>query len=511
MRQVPLLAERCSLALQNCCKHIIYAIFSLASLFIAVNCYATTRESIRASSTQAPYQHSSNPQPQITRQTITAAAVAARQQRHSYSIHYHNLYLLELYGNNLQQMGADYGRLTAQPLRAFTHSILQAVQQRHLESAASRISHALYQHYPRHWQRFLAAMAHTAHIPLRSLLVTNSFEHLAIFDPPHRAKLPSTPNILAHKRSHQPSAKQLNFGCAELFFPGHTSTKRQLTPDDQFPQAARVLRWYDYFKGHPNWRNKLTITVFHLKHHPAVAMITYLGTLNATTLISQDGLFMALNNAKFSAWRLPKKYQQLHYEHAFSCIQLLDDFLQATTWQQFDRLMYHHRASLALIYNLMDSRQHQLLSYEVTPYKSCRLKFNGINYFSSTNHFNDQSCWHDLWRQPRFNNTLTSATYARQQHLNAQARQIMHHPHQLNTQHLQQILLSNLAHRGATRDITVMQLLYQNHYGLWIRVPMGKNPRKDYTQAQNPHSRKLGKQLQPPPLWQFISQQQLFA
>ena len=404
--------------------------------------------------------------------------------RHSYIKHYPDFYLIELYGHSLQQMGFDYGRLLQRPLQQFTASIQSSAQQADAMPYACTVSQQLFQHYPRQWQAFLRAMATGAHLPLSQLLITNSFEHLPIFSLKQQDNLHKTRKPREPRETETKQQRTVNFGCAELF----------LKPTSQHP--AEVMRWYDYFSGHPNWRNKLTITVFHLKDKPPLAMLTYMGTLNATTIFNQNGLFMALNSGIYAAARMHKKFQGRHYNYPFSTIMLLDYFFHGTTLKSFEHHMRQHHASSPLIFNVMSSHSGEIISHEETPYKACT-STEQHNFFVSTNHF-QANCWQKNYIRPPLDNAHSFNTYLRHSNLQQQAHALAQAGGQATGSQLKTIMRKPVQAGGASSAATIMQMIYNYRRGIWLRIPIDTNGNKK-SQHSSLHNQ-----------WQFIANKTLF-
>lgn len=376
----------------------------------------------------------------------------------SHLISSNHFYIIHLYGNE-QQMGYAYGKLLKKQLSQFSKSINAAITQHQTQKSTATIALELYNHYPKKWQKFLLAVSQGAGIPLKKIEIINGFEHYQIFN-----------------SQTKPLPKKKIFGCDELFI-STTTTVRQshITPKKQY----HVMRWYDYFNKQPQWRDKLLVTVFHqrqqnpMKPATQVAMITYLGTLNATTLINSNGLFLALNNGFYSARRMNKKYQTRNYKFAFSTIQLLDMFFHCKNISQIKHYMESHLPSTALIYNILDSKQHKIINYEVVPgvIKYKQLKKN--ESWWQANNFRNKS-WQSYLLKRRQENINAGYTYLRTKNLKTAATEITQKQYYYNTKNAETYMQATLNNGGVSRPSTVMQLYFNPENSkkyLNIRIP----------------------------------------
>ncbi len=251
-----------------------------------------------------------------------------------------------------RQMGRQYGALVGGYLKNFHRDILKLfIEERgHSLDRVNQYARDLFSTYPWRFKEIIHGMAETSGLNLEDHLVINAFEHY-LFNP-----------AFAHDNG--------TVGCSAIATWGSCTKNRKLI----------FGRNYDFGHDVALFKKYLTVAVFNpLESAIPVAIVTFCGTLNATTVMNSKGLFLELNNGGKSAGFLTFK------NRISAPIELFALMLDSSTMNQLDAQMHTVNTGSAFIINIADSNYAQ--SYEWAPFGIKKIPVSQKGYLVSTNHF----------------------------------------------------------------------------------------------------------------------------
>lgn len=342
---------------------------------------------------------------------------------------YGTIDVLNLHGSYCE-MGQQYGTLESGKLQQFYHRFYLWMKAQHSTDLPQiqQIAQQLYDNYPQRFKNLFLGMAQTSGLSLKQHIFLNAFEHIMYYN--HLTDQP---------------------GCSAIAAWGKNSINSQLI----------VGRNYDYFVGHPEFKKMLSITVF----HPAdgansTAIITFLGTLNATTNVNEQGLYLELNNGYPSAKLLSRDSK--HYANRMdTTIDLLSMMLDASTLKDLDTQIHSLKSTASYIINI--ANKHEAVSYEWTDQHVVRVNTNPSDLLISTNHFLDPT-WNiqqqdNLWDTlQRYDNLQELAQLYKNQFSVETMKKLLEKPFDTAG--------------GATTNKTIYQVIVDPATQMcWIRLP----------------------------------------
>jgi len=254
--------------------------------------------------------------------------------------------VLKLSGT-FREMGRQYGASRKALLRDFLADMkkLFVTEKGMSQEGLYRYARGLYETYPQRFKEILIGMSETSGMPLDDHMFINAFEHF-LFHP-----------------------DLAGGACAGIAAWGPAASGGGLVFGRNYDFGADVSAFNRY----------IGMTVF----DPAgsgipTAMITYAGTLNATTLMNSAGIFLELNNGGASA-------SGLSFMNRMSApVGLLAIMLDSSSIQQVDREMNTLNTGHAYIINVADAGG--AVSYEWAPFGLKKITGDG-GVLVSTNHF----------------------------------------------------------------------------------------------------------------------------
>lgn len=275
--------------------------------------------------------------------------------------------ILNLKGN-FYKMGKQYGGLVPKELQNFYAAIMTEIQPRESYQDILKLATAIYNGYPVKYQNFLRGIKDSSGLSMEKIMIINAFEHY-MFSAKSNINLPSECSAIAAWGQYTNWAP-LIFG-----------------------------RNYDFISNVDQFKKYLVVTLFNPKGSGvSTAMITFVGTLNATTNMNANGIFLELNNGSPSGG-------SLHFINRISTpVLLLSMALDSNTFDQLDEEMHTIKSNASFIINAADSKQ--AVSYEWPPFFNVD-KRSGENdgLLVSTNHFVD-----DAWGIPKPHDTFLTIT-----------------------------------------------------------------------------------------------------
>ena len=233
--------------------------------------------------------------------------------------------VLNLYGS-YYDMGREYGKLEKNNLLIFHQAIFQllVVEKKNNEVMLLELANKIYTKYPQHYQDFLQGMSATSGLTLQQHIFINAFEYILYFN---RFKKQS--------------------GCSAVVV------------WDKFTVTKEVIfgRNYDYFTGYPQFKRMLRVVVFHPQGcEIAVAMITFLGTLNATTNMNSQGLFLSLNNG-YPSGKLLIGGGVNDFSRSVTPINLLSLMFESASLARLNDNIHNYQSSGDYVINVADAQQ----------------------------------------------------------------------------------------------------------------------------------------------------------
>ena len=351
--------------------------------------------------------------------------------------HYGNIDVLNLHGSYLE-MGEQYGQFEHTKLQFFYHKLYDLlILKSHLsyDHLYQTIALKLYHEYPMRFRNIITGMSKTSGLTLKQEIFVNAFEYMLW--------------QIKHKNVSLP-------GCDFI------STNGAYTHD----KSMIIGRNYDYFTALNDIRALLTVAIFHPNSGDnTVALITYVGTLNATTLYNNQGIFLELNTG-YPSGILLQDHDRTHWDRLYTTIDLLAMMFDAPNMANLQKQLMSYRSNADFIINIANAKY--AVSYEWTSNKIKKAqtsqKSGGI--VVATNHFVDPS-----WSIKQTTNLFGTRT--RRQHLLQQAKR---YKGKIDVSMMQQILATKTQKGGAMDLDTVFQVINTPQNGLfWLRIPGVQN------------------------------------
>jgi hypothetical protein len=211
-----------------------------------------------------------------------------------------------------------------------------------------RFARELYDSYPQRFREILIGMSETSGLSLDDHLFINAFEHF-LFNPE--------------------LAKGGKGACSAVAAWGPYTARGDLVFGRNYDFGADVGAFAKY----------VNVAVFRPAGSGiATALVTYTGTLNATTQMNAAGIFLELNNGGVSAGGATDT------NRVSTPVELFAMMLDSTSLKQIDREMRTINTQAAYIINVADRTA--AVSYEWAPSGVKRMEGNG-GLLVSTNHF----------------------------------------------------------------------------------------------------------------------------
>ncbi len=213
----------------------------------------------------------------------TGGALMAQEKSRSYRegtlARYGRVEVLSLKGN-YREMGRQYGALSSGALRDFYGDIVSLLAKGRGIPVGSLEAYGvnLYNRYPHRFKEILCGMAETSGLDITAHCVINAFEHY-MFNPEF-------------------ASKDASWGCSAVAAWG------------PYTKSGEVLfgRNYDFGSDVAVFKKYLNVTVYNPEGAGlSTAVVTFCGTLNATTEMNSSGLFLELNNGGLSAGGLVRR------------------------------------------------------------------------------------------------------------------------------------------------------------------------------------------------------------
>ncbi len=260
---------------------------------------------------------------------------------HPRLIYIHQVPVVELYGN-FRQMGAQYGTLLKKPLQDFYRQ--EKVRFPDI-SYDLQVANKVYNSYPMRYKVFLQQAAQHAGLTLNQIKIINAFEWLMFGVDMHH--------------------------CSFLALWGPYRSGKEVA----------LVRNYDFSQDVLAFRSKLAMVIFHPSDGVSTLMLTYLGTLNATTLYNQKGLFLALNAG-------PHAVGPTYFSSRIALpILLLESMLGASSMEQLQQQLASIKPQAPYIINI--ANKDTALSVEMAPEKQFQRQAMQRGALVATNHFID--------------------------------------------------------------------------------------------------------------------------
>ncbi len=253
---------------------------------------------------------------------------------------------------SFREMGRQYGALQREKLRAFHADMIKLfVEQRAIPPARLRnYARALFESYPQRLREILAGMSETSGLTLDEHLVINAFEHFLF---------------------HQGLVQNGEGACSAIAAWGPCA-----------PDGLLVFgRNYDFGIDVGEFKKYVSVAVFDPEGSGIpTALITFTGTLNATTQMNGAGIFLELNNGGVSAGTLG------YTDRISAPAELFGIMLDSPSMAQVEREMHTKNTPFAYIINVADG--HSAVSYEWAPFGVRKISGRD-GLLVSTNHFVD--------------------------------------------------------------------------------------------------------------------------
>lgn len=354
--------------------------------------------------------------------------------------HYGKIDVLDLHGSYLE-MGQQYGRLEKARLQFFYHYLYaQLVIKGHLsfDQLYHNVALRLYREYPLRFQHILQGIARTSGLTLKQTIFINAFEYM----------------LWQLKRQHVSLP-----GCAFISVNGaYTATGKLI-----------LGRNYDYFVGLNPLRALLTVAIFHPNSGDnTVALMSYVGTLNATTLYNSQGLFLELNSG-YPSGALLHDHGKTHWDRRYTPIDLFATMLDAPNITSLENTLHSYRSNASFIINVANRNEAASYEWSASAIKKAQTSTLNQGLIVSTNHFVDPR-WHIAHQSNLF------GTITRRQNLIHNAKK---HKGTMTVPVMKKMLMLTRAMGGALDPDTVFQVIMTPENGmLWLRIP---NVQDDWT------------------------------
>ncbi|MBN1532120.1 MAG: hypothetical protein JXA20_05620 [Spirochaetes bacterium] len=288
-----------------------------------------------------------------------------------------SLHILSLRGS-YREMGRQYGGLEATVLREFHADIMDLlVRKRGVpEERLLRYARKLYQGYPRRAREIILGMSETSGLSLPQHQVVNAFEHY-LFN-----------RQFSHARGPGGFSPRGTVACSAIAAWGPYTGNKELV----------FGRNYDFGTDVGGFVKYVNVAVF----NPAgsgvpTAVVTFTGTLNATTEMNASGLFLELNNGGVSAGG---RVAPGRLSAPVSLFTMLLDF---EDMERLDRAMQTIGTDAPFIINV--AGETAAVSYEWAPEGLKRAPPSHEGLMVSTNHFTGP--WGDAPPKDSFFMTVT--------------------------------------------------------------------------------------------------------
>lgn len=346
--------------------------------------------------------------------------------------------LLDLHGS-YREMGEQYGRLERKKLHNFYQDITLffIIKNKVPASSLNQIAETIFATYPYRFKEIFYGLSKTSGLTLHQLLIINAFEYYMFND-------------------------QLN-GI------GAASTKcSAIAVWPPYTKNGTLLfgRNYDFVTDITRFKKYLTITVFHPQDAGhATAIVTFVGTLNATTEINSKKLFLELNSGGGST-------HARVYNRISTPIELLAMLIDSDNLRQLDEELHTINTNTAFIINIADPQHAISYEWSIATVKKVEDKTSGL--LVSTNHFVDPS-WYTTAQESDHYLTLT-----RRKNLLALAKQFKG---QIDLAQMKAILDTPIQQGGATSyqagkgtvDTAFQVIAIPKSDTLWIKIPAYQN------------------------------------
>ncbi|OGT07224.1 MAG: hypothetical protein A2103_04375 [Gammaproteobacteria bacterium GWF2_41_13] len=353
---------------------------------------------------------------------------------------YHNgkIDVLDLRGS-YREMGKQYGRLERKKLHDFYHDItlLFIVKNKVSVSSLNQIAETIFATYPYRFKEIFYGLSETSGLTLHQLLIINAFEHYMFNDQMNGLDTTSTK-------------------CSAIaVWPPYTKNSTLL-----------FGRNYDFVTDIDRFKKYLTITVFHPQDAGhATAIVTFVGTLNATTEINSKKLFLELNSGGGST-------QARVYNRISTPIELLAMLIDSDNLQQLDEELHTINTNTAFIINIANPQRAISYEWSIATVKKVENKTPGL--LVSSNHF-----IHPSWYRP-MPESDHYLTLTRRKNLLALAKQFKG---QIDLSRMKAILDTPLQKGGATSYQAKKGMVYTAFQviaipesdTLWIKIPAYQN------------------------------------
>lgn len=267
-----------------------------------------------------------------------------------------NIKAVSLYGS-YHDMGREYGQLLHNDLRNFYNEIIKlTVYERKIPiSTLNQIANDLFQKYPQRFKEILYGMSETSGLSLKQHLIINAFEYYIYDSAFSKEALNATKNK-----------------CSAIASWGN------YTKDG----AMLFGRNYDFGIDITRFKKFITITAFNpVGSGNSVALVTFAGTLNATTDVNNKGIFLELNSASNSA-------SNLHFYNRIPApINLFAIMTDASDLSQINAEFNSINSDSSFVINVAD--QNTAYSYEWPPLGVKKIETKTPGLLVSTNNFTD--------------------------------------------------------------------------------------------------------------------------
>lgn len=317
---------------------------------------------------------------------------------------------------NYSEMGYAYG----EQMQSALSSSLEILKKFYVQEQGIKLqdiyaqADLFYRRFPLHFQQFIQAMAHGAHISLNDAKVLNAMETLG-------ALLPAT-----HGRGSQ---------CAFLALPGNRTLSKTLL----------IGRNYDFSSPYDKLARFLTVTILKPPHAIPTAIIALAGEIYCPTCVNARGIFLELNNGMPSGgYAVNTKVESL-------LIRLLTVLQSSET---LDAVGNAFKAIPAVDYSLIINAadKNKINSYEFSTTKGMKeVTPSEGSVFASTNYYLNPT-----WNAPRPSDHTTWLGVTRRNHL----LQLGQGTHAMSIQDFEALMNKNLRQGGAVWSSTIYQIIF---------------------------------------------------
>ena len=340
--------------------------------------------------------------------------------------------VLVLSGNNMQEMGVQYGK-TLKPQLNEVLAILTDyyITQKHLTyTELETQADLLYKRYPSQFQSFLNGVVTGSGLKMSDVKILNAMETLVA--------------LLA-----KPQA-----ACAFVSVPGSKTTTG----------ASLIGRNYDYSVPFDRLAKYLTVTILKQPDTIPTAFISIAGEVYCPTCINAKGMFMELNNG------MPSGGKKVDTKAGTMLINMLIALQNSDNLFQLDEKLRHTASDFSLIVNA--AHKGYLLSIEFPTdkkLKTQRYSPSGEQPFVSTNYFLD-STWGRSIPKPTDQDTWLGVS-RRSNLLN-----LVNNSTKLDVAKFQQLMDTNINKGGGLWKNTIYQLIFdESDLSLYIKI-LGDKP-----------------------------------